>query len=1043
MRIANFSVDRPVTIVMIVIALLILGAVCLGHLSVDSLPDIENPVITINASYPGAGPEEVEYEVSRVLESGLATLSGVDKITTTCDVGNANIILGFGWGTNMDAALADVRAKIDQVKKQLPDDVQDIIAYKTDTNAMPIMAIGVSGDQELPALTDLIDSDIQPVLERIDGVAAVTVRGGARREIQVRIDPWRLQSYGLNVSQVTQVLQGENIDMSGGLIPKSRLNYIVRALGKYQNAGDIAALPVLLTNGGHIYLRDVAEVEDTFARRDSYALLDGLPALALNIQKESGANTVEVAQRVKEKMVAMQRELPGNIQFKVVMDQSVTISRAINRMKEDTVIGSVLAMAVLLIFLRNVRTTLVITIAIPFAILAAFILFYFNDMTLNIMSLGGLALGAGHMVDYAIVVLESIFRYRQKGFDPGEAAKKGTAEVGLAVFASALTVAAVFLPMVFVQGLAGQIFKQFALAVAFSQMAALFVSLTLIPMLSSRILSGLENAKAGNSRWRRLFNISEVWYQKLEYIYGQILAFSLRRRILVVSASAVILIASLFFIPLIGSEFMPVEDSGYINIALDMPVGTKLEDTGAVMEKIGDKLKQFSEVDSVLLYVGGAKGQNGVAHEESGQMNVLLKSATERSRTTEAVTEDIRKQVKGAPSAKLSVSIFNSMSRLTKSFSGRPIEIALHGDDLQQLQKLSQQITGIVKNVVGTRQVMNNMEAGRPELQLRLDRERLSQYGLTAAQVSQLIKIAGDGQVATTMEDSGDSVDVRLILNKTARADTKALENLFVTGTGGIQVPLTQVAEFVDTVGPSSIQRDGQSRVAYIYGDFSGRDLGSITKEIQAKVNEMEIPPGYTVKFGGQQEDMAKSFNSLGIALILALLLVYMVMASQFESLLYPFVIMFSIPLSITGVVLSLFLTGRSFSVPAYIGIIMMCGIVVNNAIVLVDYVNTLKKQGLSRDEAILTAGPVRLRPILMTALCTVFGLIPLALGLGQGSETQAPMATVVIGGLLVSTFLTLIIIPVVYTLLDDAGQKLVGKLRGRKKVVAEIDKAN
>ena len=1043
MKIANFSVDRPVTIVMIVIALLILGVVCLGYLSVDSLPDIENPVITINASYPGAAPEEVEKEVARVLESGLATLSNVEAVTTTCNVGNASILLRFGWGTNMDAALADARAKIDQVKKQLPDNAQDIIAYKTDVNAMPIMAIGISGDQELPDLTDLIESDIQPVLERVDGVATVTVRGGTRREIQVRIDPWRLQSYGLTVSQITQTLQGENIDVSGGLIPKNRMNYIVRALGKYRNAKEIAALPILLAKGGHIYLRDVAEVQDTFARQDSYALLDDHQAVALYIQKESGANTVEVARRVQEEMTVLQRELPGNIKSKVVLDQSITISRAIKRMQEDTVLGSVLAVAVLLIFLRNVRTTVVITIAIPFAVLTTFILFYFNNMTLNTMSLGGLALGVGHMVDYAIVVLESIFRYRQKGFEPGEAAKKGTAEVGMAVFASALTVAAVFLPVVFVQGLAGQIFKQFALAVAFSQMAALFVSLTLIPMLSSRILSGLENAKSGNSRWWCLFNLSEALYQKLEEFYGRLLGISLRHRILLTVLSAVMVMSSLYFVPLIGSEFMPAEDSGYINITLDMPVGTKLADTGAVMGKISDKLKQFPDVDNILLYVGGGKGLNGVAQEESGQINVLLKPAAERKRTTEAVTEEIRKQVKGAPGAKLRVSVFDSMSRLTKSFSGRPIEITVRGNDLQQLQKLSQKITGIVKNVEGTRQVMNSMEDGRQELQLRLDRERMSLYGLSASQVSQLIKIAGDGQVATTMEDKGDSVDIRLILNETARADTKALENLFVTGTGGIQIPLTQVTEFVDTVGPSNIQRDGQSRVAYIYGDYSGRDLGSIMQEIQSSIKKVEIPPGYTVKYGGQQEDMAKSFGSLGIALILALLLVYMVMASQFESLLYPFVIMFSIPLSITGVVLSLLLTGRAFSVPAYIGIIMMCGIVVNNAIVLVDYVNTLKKQGLSRDEAILTAGPVRLRPILMTALCTVFGLIPLALGLGQGSETQAPMATVVIGGLLVSTFLTLIIIPVVYTLLDDAGQKLVGKLRGRKKVVAEIDKAN
>jgi len=1039
MRIADFSVERPVAIVMVIVALLVLGLYSLRFLSVDLLPDIENPVISIRASYPGAGPEEAENDVARVLESGLGTVKNVTGISTASEVGSVTVTMNFAWGTDMDAALADVRAKVDQVKRLLPDVVTDVVANQVDYNAAPILRVGLAGDLDLAALKKTVDDEIKPRLEKIDGVATVTVRGGLDREIQVLLDPQRLQRYGLTVSQVSQLLESENVDVGGGIIPESQKDYVLRGLGKYKSATDLAGLPLQLPQGGSIYLRDIAEIKDTYARQDSYATLNGKQAVAIYVQKQSGANTVDVAERVKAEFARMEKELPGNIRFGLANDQSQTIKNSIRQVSEDTVLGGLLAVAVLLLFLRNVRTTLVIALAIPFAVITTFMLLYFNQMTLNLMSLGGLSLGLGHMVDYAIVVIESIYRYRRRGFEPKEAAKAGTAEVGGAVVASALTVAAVFLPMVFVQGLAGQIFKQFALTVAFSQLAALFVSLTLVPMLASKVLKNVEDVGEGGRWWHQLARRSGEFYDMLDSRYRGALQWSLGRRVLVSGVAAALLAVSVMLIPLIGTTFMPAEDTGQINIDVQLPAGTRLSETGSVMAGIEKKVKELPEVESILTNVGGGKGIYGVSQAELGQMGVRLKPQGERSRSTEQAMEEIREKVKGIPGAKVRVSIFGGMSMLSKSFSGRPIEVTVRGNDLEQLNQVARQAQKQVAGVAGTRQVTSSVEGGRPELRLQLDRERLSHYGLAAGQVASLLKIAGDGQVVTALDDRGTAVNIRLQLNEQARADVKSLENLTVNAAGGIQVPITEVADFVRSEGPSTIYRDGQSRVAYIYGDYSGRGLGEIMAEIESNVSALMLPPGYTVRYGGQSQDMAESFKSLGVAMILALLLIYMVMAGQFESLLYPFVIMFSIPVSISGVVLSLLLTGRDFSVPAYIGIIMMAGIVVNNAIVLIDYVNTLKKRGMPRDEAIVEAGPVRLRPILMTALATVFGLIPLALGLGEGSETQAPMATVVIGGLLVSTLLTLIIVPVVYTIFDDLGQKVIKRFAGS---IGKPDKA-
>lgn len=1031
MKIADFSVDRPVTIVMIVLAMLVLGMFSLHFLSVDLLPEITNPAITVMASYTGAGPQEVEQDVTKVLEAAVGTISNVEKVTSASQTGSSQVQLQFAWGTNMDTALADVRARLELYKRRLPDAVDNVSVYKFDTSMMPIMNIAIGGSRDQAALKKMIDDVIQPAVERVEGVAAVSVSGGLKREIEVLVIPGKLQQYGLGINQVMQALQGENIDVAGGVLPRGHKNYVVRGLSKYEKIDQIKTIPVQLPQGGFVHIGELAEVKDTFARQDSYTLLNGRPAASMSVQKQSGANTVDVADRVNKELARLQGQLPGDVQFALAFDQAQTIKNSINDVARTTVLGGGIAIIILLLFLRNLRTTMVIAIAIPFAIVTTFTLMYFNKMTLNMMSMGGLSLGVGHMVDYSIVVLESIYRHRKSGKPPKEAAKKGAAEVGTAVIASALTVAVVFLPMIFVEGLAGQLFKQFALTVAFSQLAALFVSLTLIPLICSRLFGKIEEFSQGDKWWQKLFRKSEDWYNSLDGKYRDILVWSLKKRKIVIAGAAVITLASFLLAPLVGTEFVPSQDGGQFNVDVQMPIGTILDDTGAVLNEVGNIISQVPEVDTILTGVGGGRGFFGAARTESGQISVRLKSKDKRSRSTDQIVEELRGKIRGIPGATIRISASSGMNIMSRAFSGRPIEITIKGDDLNELKLLSQQVADMIKGVEGTRQVQSSMEAGRPELRIIFEREKIAQNNLTVSQVSQVLKIAGDGQVVSSMDEGGTAVDVRMMLSPEVRASTTSLENLFVSQ-GGVQLPLTQLAHFEDGEGPNVINRSSMSRVAYVYGDYAGRDLGSIQKDIQAGLAGIPRPPGYIIQSGGQQQDMAESFSSLALALMLALLLVYMVMAGQFESLMYPFCIMFSIPISATGVVLSLLLTGRAFSMPAFIGVIMMSGIVVNNAIVLVDYINTLKKRGLKRDDAIVAAGPVRLRPILMTALTTMFALVPLALGLGEGSETQAPMATVVIGGLLVSTFLTLVIVPVIYSSLDDAGGKILGAISSR-----------
>ncbi|MCG8402621.1 MAG: efflux RND transporter permease subunit, partial [Firmicutes bacterium] len=754
------------------------------------------------------------------------------------------------------------------------------------------------------------------------------------------------------------------------------------------------------------------------------------------VYKQSTANTVQVAGEVKQALEELKADVPPDFNIGIMLDQSMFIEQSISNVINKIFYGGLLAVLVLLVFLRSLRSTMIITTAIPISIIFTFVLLYFNDMTLNMMSLGGLALGIGLIVDDSIVVLENIYRHRQQGYSLVDSAKMATDEVSNAVISGTLTIVVVFLPIVFMEGLAAEIFRPMALTVTFSVAASLAVALTLVPLLASRYLKLTETREANLSG--RVFGASERWFDRLHGGYRKILAWSLGHRKTVVFGVVLLIVGSLFLVPLVGAEFMPEMDEGYVKVAVDLPNGTALEETDRYIHKIESLGEQFPEVKNIYSSIGftGSESMGGETSSDSGQVYFELVDKGERSTSSDDMAEQLRQLVRGIPGADIQVSATGPASE--GQGMGAPVQVDIVGDDLDTLALLADEVVKQVEAVPGTRQVVNNLAEGLPEIKVTVDRERASMYGLGGAQISSTLRTAIQGNVATQYRTGEDEIDVRVRLAGADSISLAQLKDLTVMSQTGIAVPLGMVASINEEEGPSSVNRSDQTRFASVTANLSGRDLNSVMNDVRANLDEIALPPGYSFEYGGQNEEMMDAFGSLILALLLAIVLVYLVLVAQFESLLYPFIIMFSIPATVVGIILSLLVSGRAFSVPAFIGVILLGGIVVKNAIVLVDYINILRRRGMERDEAILQAGPTRLRPILMTALTAILAMLPMALGLGEGAESQAPMATVVVGGLLFSTLVTLVFVPVIYVILDNLGGKLKFR-RKENKATAEL----
>lgn len=1036
MKLSKVSIQRPVTTVMVVFIVILLGIISMGRLPVDLLPKFELPYALVMTSYNGAGPQEIETLITKPLEATVGTVSNLKNITSTSSNGSSMIFVEFNDGTDMDMAMLDMREKIDMIKGFLPEDAEDPMVLELDPNMMPIMEVGISGNENLVKLKQIVEDDIIGKIERIEGVASVSVVGGKENEIRITLLPDKLKGYNITPSTVMQSIAAENLNLPAGEVKQGNSTLTLRSVGEFSSIEEIRDLPIM-TSGGVIYLRDIAEVEEVFKEMSSYAYINGNPSISLSIQKQSTANTVQVAKEINKTLDQLRAELK-DVDITTIYDSAEFINLSIGNVASTAIMGSILAIVILFVFLRNIRSTLIVGTAIPVSVIATFALMYFSGLTLNMVSLGGLALGVGMLVDNAIVVLENIYRHRENGERRVDAADKGTTEVGMAVMASTLTTIAVFLPIVFVEGMAAKMFKEMALTVTFSLTASLAVAVTLVPMMASKIL---KVEKIDEIKRRKITTkIFDKWSEVLDKVdkeYRKILNWTIHHRVKAALITVGVFIGTLL-IPifgLVGMEFFPASDEGTFNISITLPKGTVIEETFEVVEQVQTRLEGIEEIQEVFSNIGGGGMMSTGTVSNSASLTVDIGSVKERKRSVDEVADEVRTLVSDIPGAEFSVSGSSSMT----GTGGSPISIQIAGDDLEQLELIANDVVGIVESVEGTREVTSSIEDGVPEAQITINRKKASMYGLNMATISNTLKTAVQGSVATKYKVDGTEIDVRMVYDTSKSEYLKDIRSIAITSPMGVNIPLSEVADISINESPTSISRDNQKRIVTVNSALFGVDMNTAKTTIDQKLQSYQMPDGYSYVFAGEVEQMMESFASLGLALLLAILLVYMVLAAQFESFLHPFTIMFSVPLALTGAILGLFVTGRTLSMPSFIGLIMLVGIVVNNAIVLIDYIIQLRQSGYDRTEAILEAGPTRLRPILMTTLTTVLGMIPMALGIGEGAETMAPLATSVIGGLSLSTVLTLVIIPLNYTLFDDISVKLKGKMKKNKNKQAAL----
>ena len=1032
MNLSNLAVKRPVMITMIVLVVVLLGAISLNRLPIDLFPEIELPIAVVFTSYTEAGPQEVENLVTKPIEGAIAAAGNIDTVDSITSQGNSIIIAQFNTGTDMDFAALDMREKIDMVKGFLPDDASEPMVLKIDPNIMPIMQISLSTDGDLAELQSLAEDTFSQRFERLEGVASVSVGGSFVKEIEIAVEQDSLSSYGLSINQLAQVIGAGNINLSGGSVDKGTQKLSVRVVGEFSTIDEIKDMPITLATGEVIKLSDVAAVKPTNKDINTISRTNGRDSISISIQKQSGKNTVQAANLVNEEIESLKKDYP-NIDIDVILDGSTMIRDSINNVVKNVIIGSILAIVILYIFLKNIRTTLIIGAAIPISLIASFTLLYVNKITLNMMTLGGLALAVGMLVDSAIVVLENIYRFKTEGYSGQEAAIKGASEVGMAITASTLTTIAVFIPIVFMEGMIGPIFKDFALTVTLSLSASLLVSLTLIPVLSSKMLTEDEGKEITGQRKRKLqflYDIFDNIFAKVENAYKRLLAISLERRKVTIIVSVVIFAVSMTSLFGVAMEFIPAMDEGAISIGIDMPLGTKIEKADKLAGVIEEKLATIDEIDVIFTNIGSSGidiMMGSSLGDNSGNISVRLIKLRDRKRSTTKVAEEIRTLVKDVPGAEISVKETSSLDIM--GFS-TPVSVNIKGSELEVLEKISDDFKRIIESVEGTREVKTSLSEAIPEIEVLINKDIAATYGLTTAQIATAVRGAATGVTVTRYKDEGKEIDVVIKASGDVTDNLSNFEQLSITTPSGVNIPLGQVADLSVVRGPVQIYREQQERVVTVTGQIIDRDLGSVTSDVAKKLQEYEMPRGYNYNIGGERKEMVEAFEQLLLALALAVVLIYMVMAAQFESLVYPFIIMFTLPLAFSGGALALFITGKTLGVTALIGVIILAGIVVNNGIVLVDYINVLRKGGKEMLEAVTIAGPIRLRPILMTTLTTILGLVPLALEIGEGAELQSPMAIVVIGGLTLSTILTLVFVPVLYTVFDDISDSLRSKFK-------------
>lgn len=1012
MKIAALSVNRPVAMSMIIFFLLIVGMVSFTRLDVDLFPELEFPVAVVLIDYPGAAPEEIETLLTIPLENAVGTVSNVEEVRSTSRLGGTLVLVEFDWGTDMDAAMLEIRERLDRIRTLLPEGSSQPSVIKFDPQSLPVMQLAVSSTEHNIAETKRITENIiQPHLQTIEGIASIEIEGGRESEILLRFDRQQLQAYDLNLISIQQMLRTENVNVPGGLVLDQEYERPLRITGQFRSLQDIEDFPIPTRSGLILPLSSFAQIEERLKTTSVLSMLNGQPGVGIVIQKRSGANTLAVGERIHRTLDEIRQELPAGMTISPIFDQSLYIKQTIQTLGLSILAGAILAILVLFAFLRHIKSTLIVALSIPVSLIATITFIYLANLSINMLTLGGLALAVGMMVDNAIVILENIYRYRQNGHSMKSATIDGTSEIGQAVIASTATTIIVFLPMLFVDGLAAQLFQPLGLVVTLALLASLFTSLIIVPLFASRMIhipQQIKHTKVKVSKWL--------------HMYKDVLSWSIQRPGKVSLVIIAVVICTLLLIPFVGTEFLPHLDESVLYMNFSLPIGTPAETTMERALEVEERIQEIPEIQSIYLSVGGFSqfqvGAGTVAHRAN--FTIPLVPSGSRSRSDHEIANDIRQQVDDLAGIRVNI---NAGERT--GLGGSPISIQIRGNDALVLESLSHEVMDVLGQVQGVTGINSDFTRGQQEIHYSIDRFKAAQYGVSTAQISRAIQEFNQGLLATRLSRAGEEIDVRLALNQEDDHQLEFIQQIELSTSSGSTVTLDQVGSFTEDSSPHTIRRTDRVRQVTVNAQISERDLGSVMNDIRQSVNENIMQPsGYVIHYGGQDEEMDEAFNQLFLALALAIVLVYMVMAIQFESYFQPLIIMFAVPLAWAGVLIGLFVTGYPLGVGALIGVLILTGIVVNNSIVLIDYVNTLRKEGMSRDEALLKAAPIRLRPILMTAITTMLGLFPLMLGFGEGSEIQAPMATVVVFGLFFATLVSLIFIPIMYKWIDEWREK-------------------
>ena len=1022
MSIYGNAVKKPITTIMIFLAVIVFGIYSLVNLPIDLYPEIEFPAITVFTTYGGASASDIETNISEPIEDALNTIDNLKQIQSVSRDNISVVTLEFEYETDLSEAANDIRDALSFVEDELPEDAEKPMIFKFSSSMMPIAMFAITADKSYEGIEKTLEEKIINPLNRIEGIGSISLMGTPIREVDIQINPRKLEAYNLTVEQIGSILQAENLNMPTGNIKMGQLNYPLRVEGEFKKSDVIKNIVLGNYNGQAIYLKDVASVRDSIKEMTIDEKINGKQGVRMMIMKQSGANTVKIAKEVNEKMVALEKDLPSDIKIHSIFDSSEFIKGSINNLTKTLMFALLFVTLVVLLFLGRWRATFIIVLTIPISLIVSFIFLHLTGSSINIISLSALSIAIGMVVDDAIVVLENIAKHIDRGSSPREAAIYATNEVWLAVIVTTLTVVAVFFPMTMIGGMTGVLFRQLGWIVTITVTTSTLAAITLTPMLSSKMLK-LISRKSGEKKFS-YNNIILPAFDKLDNWYGRALKWSLHHKRLITLVSFLIFFGSLFLAGRLGTEFMPQTDEGRISLEVELQPGTRVEKTTELARKIDKILDKIPEVDLVSTSAGTDENAGMIAIFMSTGSNIInytirLTDLEERERSVWDIAEELRTELAQLPAVMNYNITFGS-----SAMAGTTVDVEIYGYDLEKTTLLANSVADKLKNIKGARDIQISREKAKPELRVDLDREKMSAVGLNTAMVSTALYNRVAGLTASQFREDGEEYDIVIRFKEEFRNSISDLENIALQTTSGKVVRLGEIGTIKEYWAPPNIERKRRERIVTVSATPYKTSLGELAKNMQAEIDKMDVPKDVLVEIGGAYEDQQDSFKDLAMLLLLSLVLVYLVMASQFESLKMPFIIMFSIPFAFTGVILALYFTNTTLSVIAGLGAIMLVGIVVKNAIVLVDYINLMRDRGYELDTAIVESGKSRLRPVLMTALTTILGMLPLALSTGEGSEIWSPMGISVIGGLVFSTIITMIIVPVIYRIFASKGER-------------------